>query len=252
MTHTLTNLAGTDPAMRQFGGILEHHSGELDAFFEALKRYSRKAAHGHMFFQEGDETDQVIVVLKGWLATSKALEDGDAQIIDFALPGDVVETVAGDGFTSDVTLEAVSDAEVAIVPAATWNSLLKASPHLEAAVERVRAAARARMTERLLRMGKGSAPMRVAYALIELCVRLRAIGEADSCEYHLPLTQKTIGDFTGLSAVHVCRTMRRLERQAIIDAEDHIDIRILDVPALSDIAQTDPDLLMDEIIPAVT
>ena len=214
----------------------------------ALRRSARKVAAGSVLLQDGEDWDQILVVFEGWLSTSKSFEDGEIQIVDFGLPGDILDPTSGDGETAGVAVDAITDAVVAMVPLGRWHTMLKASPRLQDQVDHIRAAGHARAAERLLRLGKGTAATRVTYALLELCLRLKAIGAASiDCAYHLPLTQKDIGDFTGLSSVHVCRTMRRLVRHKIIETEDHLDIRILDVDALSELAQTDPERLVREI-----
>lgn len=214
----------------------------------ALRGSARKVSAGSVLLQDGEEWDQVLIVLDGWLATSKSFEDGEIQIVDFGLPGDILDPAGGDGETAGVAVDAITDATVVMVPLGRWHAMLNASPRLADLVDHIRAAGRARAAERLLRLGKGTAAARVTYALLELCIRLNAIGAAQSeSACHLPLTQKDIGDFTGLSSVHVCRTMRRLVRHQIIETEDHLDIRIRDIEALSDLAQADPALLAREI-----
>ncbi|WP_375551785.1 Crp/Fnr family transcriptional regulator [Rhodophyticola porphyridii] len=224
----------------------------LCAASEQIRTFARTAQQiraGTVILQDGDEFDKVILVVDGWLSSSKSFEDGEAQIIDFILPGDILYATNGDGTTVGLTLEAITDARVSIVPARTWQTMLKASPDLARAVGRIRAAAQARTSERLLRLGKGSAPMRIAFAILELSLRLRSLGHDMEETFHLPLTQKAIGDYTGLSSVHVCRTMRRLVRHNIIETSDHIDIRILDLAALSEIAGIDVERLEQEITP---
>ena len=63
----------------------------------------------------------------------------------------------------------------------------------------------------------------------------------------MPLGQQQLGDFTGLSSVHVCRTLRRLNRIGVIRTGDHMDILIRDLPALADLAQVDLAALRKEI-----
>ena len=146
-------------------------------------------------------------------------------------------------------VEAVCDAVISTIDRATWDRLLQDHPDFRY-TERVRErAAQARHSERMLRLGKSSAETRVAYALIELCMRLTAIHCAENCAFQVPLGQKQLGDFTGLSSVHVCRTLRRMNRQGLIKTQDHMDITIYDVPALAELAEVDLETLRKEIIP---
>ena len=217
---------------------------------DVLSANERRIRRNHLVALEGDQSKTVLCVLKGWLAVAKCLSDGEKQIIDFALPGDIIDPSAADGKSSALQIEALTDVSVAALSDTTWQEMKRDWPPLNRLASQIAAASRARRAERMLRLGKGSARMRVAYALLELCVRMRAIGHSEGCNFHVPLTQQHLGDFAGLTSVHVCRTLRGLARQGIISVEDHMDIRILDVAALAEIADIGPEALWQEIVPA--
>lgn len=67
-----------------------------------------------------------------------------------------------------------------------------------------------------LNVGQRSAFERVAYLLVELFLRLECVGltDGESCEF--PLTQTDLADATGLTAVHVNRTLQELRRAGLI------------------------------------
>ena len=241
-----------DPALRRRLTKLMGASGasDIDKLGAKLTRNARDYKAGQPIALEGEEIASVLCVLDGWIALSKTLEDGERQIIDFGLPGDIVTAVAADGTTSCLEIEALTEVSVAALTHADWERMQSASPALREMADHLAAASNARLSERMLRLGKGSAPVRIAYALLELCVRLRSIGQTQDHTFHLPLTQQHLGEFTGLSSVHVCRTLRRLSRQQIIQTEDHLDIKIIDLAALSDLAGISPDWLQAEIVPA--
>ena len=59
-------------------------------------------------------------------------------------------------------------------------------------------------------MGRRKAPVRIAHLLCEMFVKLEAIGMVEGNSVPLRLTQETIGDSLGLSAVHVNRALMNL------------------------------------------
>lgn len=65
--------------------------------------------------------------------------------------------------------------------------------------------------------GEASGHVRIAHLLCELLLRMRAVEltEGDSCA--LPLTQEEIGDATGLSNVHVNRSLQELRAEGLIE-----------------------------------
>lgn len=196
----------------------------------------------------GEGAATVHVVLSGWVSLSKSTRDGDRQILDILLPGSVIDPGAADDGTSHVQVEALTPATVAVVPVRAWERLLGAHPEIRAKVDRLLHAALSRMSERMLRLGRGSAESRLAYALIELCLRVSAHEGGDCGAFHIPMTQKQLGDFVGLSPVHVCRTLRRMERHGILSATDHMDVVIHDIDRLVEIAEVDLPALRKEIV----
>ncbi len=70
--------------------------------------------------------------------------------------------------------------------------------------------------EWIANVGRREAYGRVAHLLCELYVRLRAIGLANGKAYGLPLTQAELADATGMTTVHVNRSLKRLREDGLI------------------------------------
>lgn len=217
---------------------------------KTLAQNRRAIRKGSTLKAEGDTSQHRFCVMEGWLAVSKSLQDGERQIIEFILPGETYDPTSADGRTSFAQIEALCDAMVAAVDTATWERLLQDHPDLWHSERLLENAMQARRSERMLRMGKSSAETRIAYILIELCLRLSEEETGEKCAFHVPLGQQQLGDFSGLSSVHVCRTLRRLSRQGVITAGDHMDICVHDMSALVDLAGVDLETLRTEIVPA--
>lgn len=216
-------------------------------FKNAMRRDQHAVNKGTILKSEGDETHARLYVAEGWLAASKSLEDGHQQIIEFILPGETYDPTAMNGKTSFLQIEALCDAVIAPIGKTAWARWLQEDPDLRKS-ERLRdLAAQARQSERMLRLGQASAETRIAYVLIELFIRVSERRTACDGKFHVPLSQQQIGDFTGLSSVHVCRTLRRLNRAGVIKTGDHMDILIQDLPKLAQLAQVDIVALRDEI-----
>lgn len=233
-------------------GLKRPHAAVAHQVADPLERMLRScvqtARPGQVLVMEGAETNSVLCVLGGWLSQSKCLPEGEIQIVDFALPGDIVESGATGGSVSAVTIEALTDVKVAVVPAPTWEAMKRSRPDLGRVVSSIRAASRARLAERMLRLGRGRAVMRMAYALLELQVRLEAIGQSTAGRFHLPMNQRVLGDFIGLSSVHVCRTLGQLTGSGIIEMEGHMTIHIRQIEVLAEMAGVDPQTLQFEIL----
>lgn len=200
------------------------------------RAYVETAAKGKTILQEDDFTDHSVLLLDGWVALSKMLPEGETQIIDILLPGDFALLGAVNAPVAACAVEALSDARFINIRPSQANG-----PEPEMARLRELFAAdivrtQSRTAELLLRMGKGAAANRLAYALLEFYVRLDAIGLVKDNRFFFPMTQHKIGEFVGLSNVHVCRTMRRFERDGIITHPTTTEIILSDIPALCEIA----------------
>jgi CRP-like cAMP-binding protein len=94
----------------------------------------------------------------------------------------------------------------------------------------------ATLREWLLNVGCRSAVERIAHLFCEVLLRLQAVGLASEDSYALPLTQAELGDTTGLSNVHVNRTLQELRRQGLIELKSG-RLKILNLPRLRAIAE---------------
>ena len=76
----------------------------------------------------------------------------------------------------------------------------------------------------------------------ELFHRLRSVGltEGDGCDF--PLTQNDLGDATGLTSVHINRTLQELRRQGLVVLERK-RLRLPDLQALIDASGFNPNYL---------
>ncbi|WP_168199288.1 Crp/Fnr family transcriptional regulator [Pseudorhodobacter turbinis] len=206
------------------------------------------ARHGHILSYESDLADHGILLVDGWLALSKSLCGGETQIIDVMLPGDFALIGAKEAPVSACTVEALSDVQYITIRPPMVNGPDPASAKLRDVLAAAILTTQSRTSEMLLRLGRGNAASRVAFALIEFHTRLQAVGRTNGNIFEFPITQQKFGEFTGLTNVHVCRTLRRLERDGFIAHPDSRSIELLDIPALCDLASIDLDLFRAEIL----
>ncbi len=216
---------------------------------QTLGQNKRALQKGAILKAEGDKSQHRFCLIEGWLAVSKSLQDGEQQILDLILPGETYDPTGVDGNTSFVQIEALNNVVVIAIDTTTWARLLQDNPDLRHSEMLQANAAQARQSQRMLRLGKSSAETRVAYVLIEMYLRVTKSKPSEIFAFHMPMGQQQLADFSGLSSVHVCRTLRRLNRQGIITTGDHMDICVHDVPALVDLAGVDLETLRNEIVP---
>jgi len=197
---------------------------------------------------EGEDTGSIFLVLSGWLLASKSLAEGQRQIIDIILPGGILDPASANPGISALEIETLTDVELAAIPRVRWRQACDEHRELAEMNLQVIDAAMSRRAERMMRLGKAPAETIITFALCELCLRSTDHGLVEDREFHIPMTQQQLGDFCGLSAVHICRTLRRLQRNEVLSVTDHMDIVVHDLDAMATLAEIDIDALREEII----
>lgn len=166
--------------------------------------------------REGDKPRDVHLILSGWACRYKQLEDGRRQVVSFFLPGDMCDLnifILREMDHSIGTITPVTIADLSrdffdkigcgyprIATALWWETLVNAS------IQR----------EWTMNLGQRTALERMAHLICEVFFRLRFVGltDGDTCEF--PLTQADLADATGLSKVHVNRTLQELRAAKLI------------------------------------
>ncbi|MFT4784012.1 MAG: CRP/FNR family transcriptional regulator [Paracoccaceae bacterium] len=230
-----------------FDHILDNDA--CSALRAVLAANGRHSPSGRHLVNEADEVRGLHVILEGWAVLYKSLPEGQRQIIDIAVPGNFFNLSSADGHTAVIGLETVTTALIAAVPFKQWARLEATLPQVARVVQKEAGATRSRISERMLRLGRGSAEERLAYAFLELGVRTGAMRDDTIRSCQIPVTQSHLGDFMGLTSVHVCRTLRRMKRDGVMASSNHIDLCKFDVAALEYLAGISVSELAREIMP---
>jgi CRP-like cAMP-binding protein len=91
-------------------------------------------------------------------------------------------------------------------------------------------------------LGRRTARAKLAALLCELLLRLQIVGLADETSYDLALTQTDLGDCTGLTSVHVNRTLKDLRESGLVTFQNG-RVDITDLPGLRRVGEFDPTYL---------
>jgi CRP-like cAMP-binding protein len=167
---------------------------------------------------------------------------GRRQILSFHFSGDMPDLQSLYLRTMDHSLASVTAARVAFVPHEAVRALVHAHEGVANALSRLAVVAGSIFGEWIFNVGRRNARERIAHVICECFVRMRALGVATKSNFELPLTQLELSDATGLSQVHVNRTMRELRRLGLIESNGKVH-GILDWEMLQETADFDPSYL---------
>ncbi|OAN66420.1 Crp/Fnr family transcriptional regulator [Sphingomonas sp. TDK1] len=166
--------------------------------------------------RERDPVDAIYLLLEGWATAAIRLPAGQRQIVKVHITGDMMSTPSMVLDTAADTLVAVTECRIAAVPLVRLRDVLIAYPRLGSLLLMGVQVERLALMDIVAAMGKSSARERMVRLLLDLHDRLAKIGAVEEGRFDLPLTQEVLGDVLGLTAVHVNRTMRLLEREGLI------------------------------------
>ena len=166
---------------------------------------------------EGDKPDGVFLVMEGMAYRHKQRENGARQILAYLLPGDLGDLDVALLKQMDHTITTLSACRVVRIAPETVAELMQHHPQIARALRMSTLVDEATSREWLVNVGCRSAIERISHLFCELLVRLQVVGLASENSYVLPLTQAELGDTTGLSNVHVNRSLQELRRQGLIE-----------------------------------
>lgn len=227
MIAKLSRLASLDDADRQA--------------IRALPVQIKSASSGQYLVREGDDTTVCCMLLDGFACRHKEAGDGGRQIVSFHIPGDILDLQHLMLERADHNVQTITPATVAWIPASEIKALTRSRPNINDALWRDTLIDASVFREWVLNVGRRDAKSRIAHMLCEFAARA-AVGLAPPERITLPMTQEHIADATGLTSVHVNRTLKELDQSGVIERNKR-DIRIIDWPGMQRIADFDPAYL---------
>lgn len=166
---------------------------------------------------EGDDAGGVRLLAQGWAYRFKDLPDGRRQIVGLLMPGDFIGLGARLVDEMDHSVAALTAVAYHAIPHETLDRLAAEYPRIATAFARHEHVSASIHREWLLNLGRRNAFERLAHLFLEIYMRQRASGHARERECDCPLTQNDLADATGVTSVHLNRTMQELRREGLVE-----------------------------------
>ena len=207
-----------------------------------LRSLSVRRSFTARLFPEGEQTADCCLILSGMAYRYRTVADGRRQIVSLHFPGDM-PNLEGLAFgQTDFGLRILPKAEATFIAHAAIRDVCARRPAVAAAIHLRTLVDASICMEWVASMGRRAARARVAHLICECFERLRAVDLAVEHSFDFPLTQTDLADATGMSGVHVNRTVQSLKRDGLISWQGKA-VSILDLPRLHDVAGFDPGYL---------
>ena len=239
MTEPHATLACTRLAKRPF-----LKGDELAALGDATLSRQRFQA-GAYIIREGELTENIHFLSKGWACRYATTRDGRRQISAVLLPEDIcnLDTLMVERLNYGVQM--LTAGTVLSIPRDRALALAGIYPGIACSFTWFGIIENTVLTQNALCLGRQSARERTAHLFCELAVRLGFTDKEGAIDFNFPLTQAQMADMLGMTAIHLNRTLRQLRAEGLLNLARKT-IEIVDIAALREVAAFDPNYLHDD------
>jgi len=207
----------------------------------SLRVVERTLENRELLCCQDDVATQCTIVLSGFLARCRIVGDRE-QILSVHVPGDFPDLQTLHLPTLDHDIKSIGPSRVGLISHTEIGRILDASPSLTRLFWRETLIEATIFREWVCSIAVRDALANVAHLICEIATRLDAVGLVKDNSFHLPFTQQDVANATGISAVHVNRTLQELRSRRLIVWEGRT-VTMLDPEELARIADFKPDYL---------
>ena len=187
---------------------------------EAILNLPSRAEHvqaNRDFVIIGRRVDHACLVASGIVGRFNENSDGKRQITAMHIPGDMADLHSVVQPTGTSALQALSIATILRVPHAALRAATARYPALAEALWRDCMVDASILSRWVVNVGRRDARERISHLLCEMAVRLRVAPAKGEIVFPFAVTQAQLADATGLTSVHVNRTLRSLRADGLAE-----------------------------------
>jgi CRP-like cAMP-binding protein len=196
--------------------------------------FKQMEAH-HYLVREFDRAEYSCVLLSGFAIRHKIVAGGQRQIIAIHMKGEMVDLQNSLLGRADHSVQMLTAGKVAMIPRDEIKRLAFERPSVGLAMWTDTLVDASIHREWIANVGRRDARTRVSHLLCEFALRLKVAGLGEQTNYELPMTQDQLADTTGLTSVHVNRTLKGLEKDGLIERRTPRFIQIGDWRKLAEV-----------------
>jgi CRP-like cAMP-binding protein len=231
-----------EPLIRRLAYWAELGSADEEAI-RSLPHKTRKLERNAYIVRERDRTSHACLIVSGFAIRLKIVASGARQIVSVHMKGDMVDLQNAFLGVADHSVQLLTTSEIALIPRDAIRTLALEYPRVGQAMWLDTLVDGSIFREWIANVGRRDAHTRLAHLLCELSLRLKVAGLGKATEYELPLTQEQLADCTGLTPVHVNRTLKMLEAEGLIERRSSRSVIIGDWAKLAEAGDFDSTYL---------
>lgn len=199
----LKHLAPLSDAEVQLLATLEDDQEDVDA--------------GTVLVERQGKIEELFILKKGWALASRDEPDGRECVPTIYYPGDIIGLSDVPFDYSPHRVYAATPAKLCRFPRKRLSDVLRQSPRLSGMILALGMIEQSMLNDRIMVSRRTDGHLRLVLFLLQTMSRLRLMEPVLRDQFHCPLTQEQIGAATGLSAVHVSRSIKKLVELNLVE-----------------------------------
>lgn len=228
--------------LRKLAYWADFDAADEEAVLNLPHRTKTLERHGYIV-REREKTTHSCVMLSGFAIRHKIVVGGARQIVAVHMKGEIVDLQNSFLGVADHSVQVLTESEVAFIPRESIKQLAFERPNVGVAMWFDTLVDASIFREWIANVGRRDSRTRIAHLLCEFSLRLKVAGLGEATDYELPMTQEQLADCTGLTPVHVNRTLKSLEAEKLIDRRSSRSISIGDWKKLAEAGDFDSTYL---------
>lgn len=200
------------------------------------------------FVPLGERVDHACLIVAGIVGRFGQNADGQRQITAMHIPGDMADLHSVVQPKAVSALQALSIATILKVPHAELRAIAADYPAIAEALWRDCMVDASVLSQWVINVGRRDARERIAHLLCEMAIRLHVAPAEGEIVFPFAVTQSQLADATGLTSVHVNRTLQAMRRAGLADICGKA-ARIPDWDALVSAGEFDASYLLTDVKP---
>lgn len=238
---SLSDPAALQPFLDKLAARSELGPAERQAIL-ALPAQPAQIDTNRDFVHLGERVEYACFVVSGLVGRFGQNRDGSRQITAVYLPADIANLHTLVAPDTRLALQALSVTTILRVPHPALQEAARRHPAIAEAFWRECAVDAAVLAEWMVNVGRRDARSRLAHLLCEIVCRIDRSAGKNGAIVPFPATQIHLADMTGLTSVHVNRSLQGLKRDGIVDLHSRA-IHIHDWDSLRQIGDFDAGYL---------
>ena len=200
------------------------------------------------FVRMGERVDHACLVVSGIIGRFGQNRDGKRQITAMHVPGDMADLHSVVQPTGASALQALSIATILRVPHVAIRAVAARYPAIAEALWRDCSVDASVLAQWVVNVGRRNARHRVAHLLCEMGTRLHPGPFEGEVLFPFAVTQNQLADATGLTAVHINRTLQNLKKDRLAEVGNR-SVHIPDWMSLTMAGEFEPNYLQINVRP---